>query len=111
MVDSIVDNISTRTERRAEIIIELSQKTNSSDIKKAIEAIKSILQEQPTDLISQNVYFKEITKTGLQINIDYLTPLTPMIQYELLKQNIHLQIKETLEKHKIELSYAADKVN
>jgi MscS family membrane protein len=111
MVDSIVDNISTRTERRAEIIIELSQKTNSSDIKKAIEAIKSILQQQPTDLISQNVYFKEITKTGLQINIDYLTPLTPMIQYELLKQNIHLQIKETLEKHKIELSYAADKVN
>jgi hypothetical protein len=28
-----------------------------------------------------------------------------------LKQNIHLQIKEILEKHKIELSYAADRVN
>ena len=111
MVDSIVDNLSTRTERRAEIVIELSQKTNSSDIKKAIEAIKSNLQQQTTGLISHSVFLKEITKTGLQIQIEYLTPITPIVQFESLKQNIQLQIKEILEELKIELSYSVDKVN
>ena len=111
MVDSIVDNLSTRTERRAEIVIELSQKTNSSDIKKAIEAIKSNLQQQTTGLTSHSVFLKEITKTGLQIQIEYLTPITPIVQFESLKQNIQLQIKEILEELKIELSYSVDKVN
>ena len=111
MVDSIVDNLSMRTERRDSIIIELSQKTNSSDVKKAIEKIKSNLQQLSPALISNAVYLKEITKTGLQIHIEYLTPITPVVQIESLKQNIQLQIKEILEELKIELSFAADKVN
>ena len=111
MVDSIVDNLSMRTERRDAIIIELSQKTNSSDVKKAIETIKSNLQQLSPALIFYAVYLKEITKTGLQIHIEYLTPITPVVQIESLKQNIQLQIKEILEELKIELSFAADKVN
>ncbi|PHX74064.1 MAG: mechanosensitive ion channel protein MscS [Chitinophagaceae bacterium] len=111
MVDSIVDNLSMRTERRDSIIIELSQKTNSSDVKKAIETIKSNLQQLSPALISNAVYLKEITKTGLQIHIEYLTSITPVVQIESLKQNIQLQIKEILEELKIELSFAADKVN
>ena len=111
MVDSIVDNLSMRTERRDAIIIELSQKTNSSDVKKAIEKIKSNLQQLSPALIFYAVYLKEITKTGLQIHIEYLTPITPVVQIESLKQNIQLQIKEILEELKIELSFAADKVN
>jgi MscS family membrane protein len=111
MVDSIVDNLSTRTERRVEIIVELSQRTNSSDVKKAIETIKSILEQHSPALISYAVYLKEITKTGLQIHTEYLTPISPVVQFESLKQNIQLKIKEILEGLKIELSYAADKVN
>jgi MscS family membrane protein len=108
MVDSIVDNLSMRTERRDAIIIELSQKTNSSDVKKAIETIKSNLQQHNPALISYAVYLTEITKTGLQIHIEYLTPITPVVQIESLKQNIQLQIKEILEELKIELSFEAD---
>ena len=110
MVDSIVDNLSTRTERRAEINIELSQKTKSDDIKKTIEAIKLVLQQHNADLLSYTVVLKEMNKTGILISIEYLTPTIPIVQFDSLKEIIHLQIKELLEKNKIELSCIADNV-
>jgi MscS family membrane protein len=108
MVDSIVDNLSTRTERRAEINIELSQKTKSDDIKKTIEAIKLVLQQHNADLLSYTVVLKEMNKTGILISIEYLTPTIPIVQFDSLKEIIHLQIKELLEKNNIELSCIAD---
>jgi MscS family membrane protein len=110
MVDSIVDNLSTRTERRAEINIELSQKTKSDDIKKTIEAIKLILQQHAAELLSYGVFLKEMNKTGILISIEYLTPTIPIVQFDSLKEIIHLQIKELLEKNKIELSCIADNI-
>ena len=110
MVDSIVDNLSTRTERRAEISIELSQKTKSDDIKNTIEAIKLVLQQHATDLLSYTVVLKEMNKTGILISIEYLTPTIPIVQFDSLKEIIHLQIKELLEKNKIDLACIADNV-
>ena len=110
MVDSIVDNLSTRTERRAEISIELSQKTKSDDIKNTIEAIKLVLQQHATDLLSYTVVLKEMKKTGILISIEYLTPTIPIVQFDSLKEIIHLQIKELLEKNKIDLACIADNV-
>ena len=110
MVDSIVDNLSTRTERRAEISIELSKKTKSNDIKKTIEAIKTVLQQHSSDLLSYTVFLKEMNKTGILISIEYLTPTIPIVQFDSVKEIIHLQIKELLEKNKIELSCIAESV-
>lgn len=111
MVDSIVDNLSTRSERRAEVTIELSQKTKSSDVKNTIEAIKKVLQQHTPNLLSYTVFFKEMNKTGLLITAEYLTPTSTEVQFESLRETIHLEIKEVLEQNKVELSYMAGNAN
>ena len=111
MVDSVVDNLSTRSERRAEITIELSHMTASADVKKIIEAIKVLLLQHAAELHSYTVFLKEINKTGLLITAEYLTPIIPIAQFDSLKEMLTLEIKELLEKNKIELASIVGNVN
>jgi MscS family membrane protein len=94
MVDSIVDNLSTRTERRVEIIVELSQRTNSSDVKKAIETIKSILEQQSPALISYAVYLKEITIQTDINNLETITLKKPNQVYYEISQEARTKAKK-----------------
>jgi MscS family membrane protein len=103
MVDNVLDNWSMRTERRAEIRVELSQKTSSTDIKKAIAAIKQIIQEKSL-IVSSSVLLKEINKTGLLVIAEYLTNPIPFNEFEELKEEINLQIMELLEQSNIEMA-------
>ena len=81
-----------------------------ANIKNTIEAIKLVLQQHATDLLSYTVVLKEMKKTGILISIEYLTPTIPIVQFDSLKEIIHLQIKELLEKNKIDLACIADNV-
>ena len=111
MVDSVVDNLSTRSERRAEITIELSHMTASADVKKIIEAIKVLLLQHAAELHSYTVFLKEINKTGLLITAEYLTPIIPIEQFDSLKEMLTLEVKELLEQNKIELASIVGIVN
>lgn len=104
MVDSILDNLSMRTERRAEIKIELSPKTTADDLRKTISAIKQLIQNNELLILSSSVILKEINKAGLLIITEYLTRPVPLDEFELLKQEINLQIKELLEQNNIEMA-------
>lgn len=104
MVDSILDNWSMRTERRAEIKIELSPKTTVTDLRKTIFAITQLMQNNNTTINSSSVFLKEINKTGLLISTEYLTHPIPVDKFETLKQEINLQILELLEKNNIEFA-------
>jgi MscS family membrane protein len=104
MVDNILDNWSMRTERRAEIKIELSPKTSATNIRKATAAIKQIIQSKNSLIVSSSVLLKEINKTGLLVTTEYLTNPIPLDEFEELKEEINLQIKEVLEQNNIDMA-------
>ena len=104
MVDNVLDNWSMRTERRAEIKIELSPKTSAANIKKAIAAIKQVIQSKNQLIVSSSVLLKEINKTGLLVTTEYLTNPIPLDEFEELKEEINLQIKEVLEQNNIDMA-------
>lgn len=104
MVDSFVDNWSMRTERRAEIKLELSPKTSAADVKKTIAAIKELIVLERARILSSTVLLKEINKTGLLITTEYLTNPIPLDEFEELKQEMNLQIKEVLEKNNVDMA-------
>jgi len=99
MVDSIVDNISMRTQRRAEIILELSVKTPLEKVEKVIASIKKILSERENDLKPYTVFLKEISKNGITIVIEYFTPKDGVIDFDSLKQIVNFEIKKILEEN------------
>lgn len=102
MVDSIVDNWSMRTQRRAEIKLDLSVKTPAEKVEIIIEEIKKILSSKG-ELIAGpgSVFLKEVSKNGITLIIEYFTDPISLNEFDTIKQTINLQIKKILEGNEV----------
>ena len=101
MVDSIVDNWSMRTHRRAEIKLELSVKTPVAKVENIIAELKKILESNRWQLSPYSVFLKELGKNGITITIEYFTETIPLPEFDTIKEHIHLQIKKILESNEV----------
>lgn len=110
MVDNTLDNWSARTERRAEIRIELSPKTSVVEIRNITTAIKQLIQNKSPLIISSTVYLKEINKSGLLITTEYFTNPIPFDEFEELREDINFKIKDLLEQNNIDMAGVAGAV-
>ena len=110
MVDSIVDNWSMRTQRRAEIKLELSVKTPVAKVENIIAELKKIISTNDKELSPYSVFLKEINKNGITIIIEYFTDPISLSEFDTIKQTINLQIKKLLENNAIEFAGEANTI-
>jgi MscS family membrane protein len=104
MVDSVVDNWSLRTERRAEIKLELSAKTPEAALKQITAGIKTILAGYSSKITSSEVFVKDIIRNSILVNVEYFTSTIPLSEYFQLKNDINLQIKKLVEDNHAEFA-------
>jgi MscS family membrane protein len=105
MVDSIVDNLSMRTNRRAEIRLELSTKTTLLLAQTFIDSLKKLLQEHNDQtIVSSSVFLKEVSKSSLLIVMEYFTTHISLEEFDVLKQQVNFSIKKIMEENNIELA-------
>lgn len=104
MVDSAVDNWSMRTERKAEIKLELSAGTPAATLEKLLKETKSLLAKNTGDITSSSVFIKELSKNATLISIEYFTAPVSLNDFFELKENIHLSIKRILEANHVEFA-------
>lgn len=103
MVDSVVDNWSMRTYRRAEIKLELSPETTAATAQQCITEIKKLL-ETKTQLTSYNVHLTEISKAGITIVAEYFTVPIALEEFISIKETVNFAVKDILEQNKITMS-------
>ncbi len=104
MVDSILDNITLRTQRKVEIRLELRLATTVDEIKQLIVSTKNILQQQ-NEIEEFTVYLQETGKNAHIVLIEFFTPMPQEIAtFFALRENINLSIIKTLQELKIELA-------
>ncbi len=97
MVDSILDNWSSRNLVRNEIKTVLSSHSTSEELQKAIDGIKEILSAKK-NIDSYTVFLQEINNDNALISSVYFTPLIlPINDVNELKQDINLDIKKMQE--------------
>src|SRR5574343_726587 len=109
MVDTIVDNISLRTHRKAEIKIEIGLDATTNQLTALIDAIRSFLSEKQLEGIS--VHLVDTGKNAHVINIEYLQSVEqPMQEFLQDKQENMLQIIAKMESLKIQMAGAATDV-
>jgi MscS family membrane protein len=106
MVDSVVDNWSLRTERREEIRLELSSQITAATLQQIAEGIKKIIDGHKDQIITADVFVKDISKNAIVITAEYFTNDIAIKEFFILKENINLQIKKLLEDNKA--AFAAD---
>lgn len=102
MVDSIMDNLSLRSQRRADVRLELSLKTSSVKLDHAVGGIKNILSHEAIE--NYTCFMSDITANSFVITIEYYTGMIPMTEFNQLKQTINLEILRLLESMEIELA-------
>lgn len=104
MVDSAVDNWSMRTERKADIKLELSAGTLSATLEKLLVEIKALLKEHSANINSSTVFIKELSKNASLISIEYFTAPFTINEFFELKEKVNLSIKKILEANHVEFA-------
>ena len=109
MVDTILDNVTLRTQRRADANLQVSLSANTLQLRELIEDIKMLLQD---DIIEDKVvYLSDTGKTAHVITIQYFTSITQSLaDFYVFQQNINLSLISLMEKHKVEAAAASTDV-
>lgn len=90
MVDSVLDNLSLRSERRADIKLELSAAATPAQLELLLTRIRALLQQPP--IIHATVLLSEIRSGAVWVEADYYTAPLPLEQFNLLREKINMQV-------------------
>jgi MscS family membrane protein len=102
MVDSIMDNLTLRTQRRADLRLELSLSTSVEQLQQLVAAVKQIL-DRPV-IINRVVFLNDIITSAYILTIEYYTSAIPFAEFADAKQQVNLEVIKTMAALKIELA-------
>lgn len=108
MVDSILDNLSLRTQRRGDLKLEIGLQTSPALIEQLIAGIEKIIGRKEVE--NANVVLSDISANAVIILSDYYTAPVTINEFNTIRQEINLQSLKLLEELKIELSGASTDV-
>src|SRR3954469_24718520 len=103
MVDTILDNVSMRTQRRADLRLEIGLSASVEQLKKIIPVIKNILQKKFIE--NTVVFLSETGKNAHVITIEYYTSMMQTVNdFNGLREEINFEIIELFNRENIELA-------
>ncbi len=108
MVDSILDNLSLRTQRKAEIKLEIGTSSSVETLNKFIEAIKTKLAH--TQIEESSVFLLEIRSNSYLVQADFFTAPISIKEFNTLKQQKNLELLKLMEEMKIDLAGASSEI-
>ena len=108
MVDSVMDNLSLRTQRKGELRLELSLATSAVLLDKLIGGIKKILEKDSVE--NSSAFLNDITGTAYLVNVDYFTSPISQDEFNAVKQRVNLDILALLERLEISVAGASSDI-
>lgn len=105
MVDTIVDNITLRTQRKVELRLEISLSATAQQLKELSAAIRTVLNKP--DIQHTMVYLMDTGRQAHILAADYFTTMEQSIEeFNQLREAINLEVVELLEQKGLELAAA-----
>lgn len=102
MVDSILDNLSLRTQRRADLKLELDVTNQPAAIQELVVKLRELLKRE--DLESYHVWVADIRLHTILIEIDYYTNSVSLEAFNTLRETINLSVLDLV--RQLELKWA-----
>src|ERR1700754_2717238 len=96
MVDSIVDNLSLRTQRKGELRLELDLSTPAGELAELITGIKTILVKDKVE--NSTAFLNDITGRAFLVSADYFTAPITQDEFNAIKQQVNLDVLGLMEK-------------
>jgi MscS family membrane protein len=111
MVDSILDNLSLRTQQRVELRLEVAGDTPAASLIQVLQDIKEILQGNEKILEGFVVNLHDFTKDTYVIQIIYMTYVIEGVQYNALRSDVNLAVIAAMENRGAKLSSTKIEIN
>jgi MscS family membrane protein len=105
MVDSILDNISLRTQQRNELLLQISPATPSPKVEELIKELKEFLSTK-RELGVYNVFFVDINVQAYAIMVEFFLPAAYLSEFNKIRQQLNLFALQTIEKLEIKIAGA-----
>ncbi|MEP7278104.1 MAG: mechanosensitive ion channel domain-containing protein [Bacteroidota bacterium] len=102
MVDSIMDNLTLRTQRRADLKLEISLGTSVAQLEQLLAEIKRIT-DQPL-IVNKVIVLNDIVTNAYIISVEYYTNAIPGADFNELKQQVNFSIIKSMVVLKIDLA-------
>jgi MscS family membrane protein len=108
MVDSILDNLSLRTQRKAEIRLELGVAVAADTLEKFISGAKEKLAHPQIEEVT--VFLNDVKPGAFLVSVDFYTAPVSINDFNTLKQEKTISILKLMEEMKIELAGASSEI-
>lgn len=109
MVDSILDNLSLRTQRKGELRLELAANTNPGTLQNFLTELRKILQDK--DVESSSVVLESISKNSITVNGDYFTAPFTQEEFNTVKERINVSVLKLMESMEAKVAGADTQVH
>jgi MscS family membrane protein len=103
MVDSIMDNLSLRTQRKASLQLDLHANTSRSSVNDLVLAIENSLRRKDK-IENYSVFLADISKNALIVQVEFFTASIPAEDFNVLRQDVILGIIELMSEMNIQLA-------
>jgi MscS family membrane protein len=104
MVDSILDNVSLRTQHKGELRLEVDLNTSSQKIQELLAGIKNIFKRKEVE--NSSVLMNAITGHAFLVNGDYFTGHLTDKEFNAVKESVNISVLQLLESLEIEIAGA-----
>ena len=108
MVDSIVDNQTLRTQRKAEIRLQIGLSASPEVLQQFIQEVEKILNREVIE--NPTVFLNDIAGNAFLINVDFFTPPIALKEFNEIKQDVNLEILKLMKQYGIEIAGASTDV-
>ena len=104
MVDSIMDNISLQTQRRAFVTLEISHHTPPDAIRQLIIRIEDVLQQRRDRIENYTVFMADIVKNSYVVTMEFFTAPIPVADFNEVRQHVNIAVVGLMEEMNIKLA-------
>jgi MscS family membrane protein len=104
MVDTILDNISLRTQRRADLKIELASTNTPYLVQEFLERVRVILRHN--SIQQSSVTLGDIKSNRIVVEIDYYTDSLPIVEFNTIREAVNMEILQAA--HTLGLSWPVE---
>jgi MscS family membrane protein len=104
MVDSIMDNLSLRTQRRVLEQLELHAETAHDTIGQFVQRAKNIFIQKKDRVENFSVFLLNISKNAFVVQVEFFTAPIPAEEFNDLRQEVNLALIELMEDLNIKLA-------
>jgi MscS family membrane protein len=103
MVDSIMDNLSMRSHRRALLLLEFHSSNGVTPIESFIEETRKILGARAPEIETYSVYLTDIQKNAFVVQVEFFSPALEIGAFNKLREEVGLAVLKLIETRQLRL--------